>query len=237
MKKLLQNLTTENNQKTMKKSYYLVPFAARIALLAVCIAVGQGSSWAAEKASVVGTAMRGTNAVEYIGVIKQEGPEFMAIGYLTYVRGLDAQDLFTNPFAPDASTARFTFVGNANIVSRAQVGAVTQLDTSGILKIYFNESGGADFSDIYSFSSGLEIASFDARFYNVLTVIAPNQGVTSGIVDTVQRNAHRFVLDGRKLQLGHPRLIQRVTISGGATRSQADPPVSITEFSAAAVTP
>ena len=161
----------------------------------------------------------------------------MAVGYLTYVRGLDPVDLFTNPLTPEASTARFTFYGDSVIVSHAQVGTVTQLGTVGTLTIYYNESGGANFADPDSFSSGLEIASFDARFYNVLTVIAPNQGVSSGIVDMVQQAAHRFMLNGRNLQFGHRRLIQRITMSGGATRSQADPPVSTNYFGAAAVTP
>jgi hypothetical protein len=237
MKELLQNLIAGSNPKTMQKSYYRFPILAHIVFLAAFVALGQGSLWATENESVVGTAKRGSNAVEFIGEIKQEGPEFMAVGYLTYVHGLDSEDLFTDPFIHDASTARFTFVGSSNIVSRAQVGTVTQLGTIGSLMIYFSDSGGADFNDIYSFSSGLEIAAFDARFYNVLTVIAPNQGVTSGIVDTVQQTAHGFVLNGRQFQLGHPRLIQRITISGGATRILVDPPVSITEFAAAAVTP
>jgi hypothetical protein len=239
MKKLQQNSMAGDHHETMQKSHHILPIVTLIVSIAVLISFGQGALWAKnEKARVVGTAKRGINAVEYIGVIEQDGPEFMAVGYLTYVRGLDPTDLFTNPLNPDASTARFTFSGDSSIVSRAQVGTVTQLGTVGTLTIYFNESGGANFDDPDSFSSGLEIASFDARFYNVLTVIAPNQGVSSGIVDTVQQTAHRFMLNGRRLQFGHPRLIQRMTMSGGATRSEVGPPVvSTNEFAAAAVTP
>jgi hypothetical protein len=236
MRGTLQNPIAKGDDKTLQTSYRL-PIVALIAFLAALIAFGQGSSAAAEKASVVGTAARGTNAVEYIGMIKQDGLEFLAIGYLTYVRGLDPADLFTDPAAPDASTARFTFSGDASLVSRAQVGTVTQLIAAGVLTIYFNEFGGADFNDSDSFSSGLDIAEFDARFHNVLAVIAPNEGVSTADVDTVQQTAHRFVLNGRQLQFGHPRLIQRLTLSGRATRTQVVPPVSITEFGAAAVTP
>jgi hypothetical protein len=164
MKELLQNLILENNHKTMQKIYYRLPIVACIAIVAVVIVFGQGTSWAAEKAGVVGTAARGVNAVEYIGVIEQDGPVFMSVGYLTYVQGLDPSDLFTDPLSPDASTARFTFYGSSSIVSRAQVGAVTQLGTVGTLKVFFNEFGGANFNDPDSFSLGLEIASFDARF-------------------------------------------------------------------------
>jgi hypothetical protein len=186
---------------------------------------------------VVGTAAQGVSAVEYIGVIQQTGPEFTTVGYLTYVNGLNPADLYTDPNAPGASTARFTFSGSAILESRAQVGAVTQLSAVGPLTIYFNESGGATFDDPSSFASGIEIATFDTRISNILVVIAPNQGVSSATSDAKQQTARRFMLNGKRLQFGHPQLIQRVTLFGGATRSQAIPPVSITEFAASGVTP
>jgi hypothetical protein len=221
---------------TLQTSYRL-PMVTRIALLTALIAFGQGCSATNEQAEVVGTATQGVSAVEYIGMIEQAGPAFSAVGYLTYVRGLDPADLFTDATAPDASTARFTFSASANLVSRAQVGTVTQLGAVGTLTIYFNEAGGANFNDPNSFSSGLEIAVFDARFHNVLSVIAPNQGVASGTADLVQQTSPWFVLNDKQLQFGRPQLVQRLTLSGGATRSQVDPPVSTTEFAAAAVTP
>jgi hypothetical protein len=186
---------------------------------------------------VVGTAAKGVSAAEYIGVIQQTGPDFSAVGYLTYVYGLQPADLYTDPNSPGASTARFTFSGSAILESRAQVGAVTQLSAVGTLAIYFNESGGATFDDPSSFASGTEIATFDTRLSNILVVIAPNQGVSSGIADAEQQTAHRFLLNDEWLQFGHRQLIQRLTLSGGATRSQAEPPVSITEFAAYGVTP
>jgi hypothetical protein len=192
---------------------------------------------AAESSRVVGTAAKGVSAAEYIGMIVQDGPEFSAVGYLTYVHGLQPADLYTNPSSPGASTARFTFSGSAILESRAQVGAVTQLSAVGTLAIYFNEFGGAAFDDPDSFASGTEIATFDTRLSNILVVIAPNQGVSSAIADAEQQTADRFVLNGKRLQFGHPQLIQRLTLSGGATRSQAEPPVSITEFAAYGVTP
>jgi hypothetical protein len=169
--------------------------------------------------------------------IQQNGPEFSAVGYLTYVNGLNPADLYTDPNAPGASTARFTFSASAILESRAQVGAVTQLSAVGTLAIYFNEVGGASFDDPSSFASGKEIATFDARLSNTLVVIAPNQGVSSGTADTKQQTTQGFVLRNKRLQFGHPQLIQRLTLSGGATRSQVQPPVSITEFAASAVTP
>jgi hypothetical protein len=216
---------------------YRLPIMLFMTLLVALVTFWQGSPAAAESSSVVGTAAKGVSAVEYIGVIQQNGPNFSTVGYLTYVNGLSPADLYTDPNNRGASTARFTFSGSAILESRANVGAVTQLSAVGPLAIYFNEFGGASFDDPSSFASGTEIATFDTRISNILVVIAPNQGVSSAASDAKQQTAHRFVLNGKRLQFGHPQLIQRVTLSGGATRSQAEPPVSITEFAAYGVTP
>ena len=220
-----------------QKSYHL-PIMLYMTLLVALVTFWQGSSAAAQSSSVVGTAAQGVSAVEYIGVIQQTGPEFTTVGYLTYVNGLNPADLYTDPNNPGASTARFTFSGSASLASHANVGAVTQLSAVGPLTIYFNADGAkADFADPDSFALGTEIATFDTRVSNILVVIAPNQGVSSAISDAKQQTAKRFVLNGKRLQFGHPQLIQRVTLFGGATRSQAIPPVSITEFAASGVTP
>jgi len=209
----------------------------RTVLLVTLITLWQGVLMAADRAHLVGMSEKDTTAVEYIGVIQQDGADFLAVGYLTHVNGLDQADLFTDPAAPDASTARFTFSGSAGLASRANVGTVTELVVVGTLTIYFNEYGGASFDDAYSFSSGLEIAAFDTRFHNVLSVIAPNEGVSTATADLVQNTANQFDLDGRPFRFGHPQLEQRLTLSGRATRSQADPPVSVTEFAATSGAP
>jgi hypothetical protein len=216
-----------------------IPTMLCMTLLIAFVTFWQGSPAAAESSSVVGTAAKGVSAVEYIGVIKQIGLDFTTVGYLTYVNGLDPADLYTDPNNPGASTARFTFSGSAisNPASHANVGAVTQLSGVGPLKIYFNEFGGATFDNPSSFTAGTEIATFDTRVSNILVVIAPNQGVSSAASDAKQQTAQRFVLNGKRLQFGHPQLIQRVTLFGGATRSDPNVPVSITEFAAFGVTP
>ena len=215
---------------------YRFPRLLCMTLLVALVTFWQGSPASADSSSVVGTAAKGVSAVEYIGVIQQNGPSFSTLGYLTYVNGLSPTDLYTDPNAPGASTARFTFSGSASLESRANVGTVTQLSAVGPVAIYFNEYGGASFDNPSSFASGTEIATFDTRISNILVVIAPDQGVSSAISDATQQTAHRFMLDGKWLQFGHPQLMQHVTFFGGATRSQAEPPVSTTQFAAYGVT-
>ena len=49
----------------------------------------------------------------------------------------------------------------------------------GDLRIHFFAGGGADFAQPGTFSDGTRIASFSARYRTVLTVIAPNQAITT----------------------------------------------------------
>jgi hypothetical protein len=184
----------------------------------------------------VGISRQGQTAVEYIGIIQQTGPAFTAIGFLTHIDGLEPADLFTNPAAPSAATARFTFSASAGLVSAAQVGSVTQIVALGPLRIFFNEAGGADFATPSSFEAGTEIAAYDVRFHNVLAVIAPNQGVAHATADAVQTSAEPFSIGERSARLGRRGLDQRITFFGGARRTQESPPISTTEFAASGVT-
>jgi hypothetical protein len=203
--------------------------------LAVAILLFGSVPASAADRSLVGVSQQGGNASEYIGVIQQDGPSFTAVGYLTHVQGIDPAALFTDPAIRTAATARFTFTSSAVAVSNSNVGAVTQIGAVGTLNVFFNATGGADFATPGSFEEGTEIAALDARFHNILSVIAPNTGIADATVETTQRTARAFDLDGRQLRFGHPQLRQRMTLSGKATRSQVAPPVSTTEFAAAAV--
>lgn len=204
------------------------------ALIGGFLALGQLPANAEQ--GVVGLSAKGSNSSEYIGVIQQAGPAFTAVGYLTHVQGVNPADLFTDPTVRNAATARLTFSSSATAVSSSNVGSVTQIGAVGTLKIYFNALGGAHFADPSSFATGTEVASFDARFQNILAVIAPNTGVASATVDAVQTATKQFSLNGRPLRFGHPQLVQHMTLAGKGTRSQVDPPVSTTEFAASAVT-
>jgi hypothetical protein len=222
-------------------SYHL-PTMLCLALLVALVAFWQGSPAAAESSTVVGMAAQGVNAVEYIGEIQQTGRDFTTYGYLTYVKGLSPANLYTDPNNPSASTARFTFSGSAILTSRAQVRPplplVTQLSAVGPLTIYFNANGAnADFSDPSSFAQGKEIATFDTRVLSTLAVTAANLGVFSAISDAKQQSAQQFMLNGKRLQFGHPNLMQRANLGGRGDRTDPVAPDSIVRFAAYGVTP
>jgi hypothetical protein len=86
-----------------------------------------------------------------------------------------------------------------------------------------NQNPGADFNNPASFAGGISIASYSTRYYNVLNVQAPNQGITAASVELTQLRSSAFVLGNRRLRLGQPGWRARLTANGSGTRTQADP--------------
>jgi hypothetical protein len=187
-----------------------------------------------QSSAPLGVSRKGDSAIEYIGVIEQTGPQFVAVGYLTHLKGLSTSDMFTGPVSE--ATARFTFSAAAEIANRAQIGATFQIAAPGVLSIYFNPNGGASFGDPTSFELGQEVATIDVRFHNVLSVIAPNLGISSGSGHGEQTAAQSFTLNGRPVQIGHRGLIHDLTLSGKGVRTEPVTPASTTEFAASSVT-
>jgi hypothetical protein len=205
-----------------------------VALAAALTVVVWQSTPATQQPRTVGVSQRGSSAIEYIGMIEQVGPSFQATGYLTNVEGLQPSALFDG--LPSESTARFTFSASAVIVNHTQVGATVQIGAPGQLSVYFNPTGGASFSDPASFAVGTEIAKLDVRFHNVLSVIAPNLGMSSGTAHGTQTAATAFSLHGTTLRLGHANLVHRFTLFGKGVRTDPATPASTTEFAASSIT-
>ena len=62
------------------------------------------------------------------------------------------------------------------------------------------------------------------RYQNILSVQAPNQGVSTGIGEFVQETAYPFTLGGSAYQFGQPGLVERMTTFGEAARLRASDP-------------
>jgi hypothetical protein len=60
---------------------YRLPMMLYMTFLVALVTFYQGSPAAADSSSVVGTAAKGVSAVEYIGVIQQNGPKFTTVVY------------------------------------------------------------------------------------------------------------------------------------------------------------
>src|ERR1700759_5424333 len=125
----------------------------------------------------VGEPADGTAAAEVIGHLDQVGDAITGYGYLTRVHGLRQADLFRGPDATEA-TARFTFFSRVEVNARFIRGALVSVDGVGTLT-FFLDPNGADFANPATFSDGAAIATFAAHFHNLLTVLAPNRGIST----------------------------------------------------------
>lgn len=188
--------------------------------------VGAGAALAAPAAAgaatrrPVGIAREGRDAIEVIGTIVQEGLSLTGFGWLTHVAGLDDDDLFTDPAARGAATARLRWYCEAAVTARDFLPSLFSATGEGPMRITFAEAGGADSEQPGSFASGRTVARYALRFHNVLTVVAPDQAVTEITGELVQSTAARFAVGGRQRRLGRPKLLQRLTANGPGTRSE-----------------
>lgn len=201
---------------------------AWLALTPVMVAVLVCSTTtAAAKPLVVGNAQHGETVLELVGRSKQDGKAVTHFGYLTRIRGLPDDLLFSDPSIRTEATARFTFFATTTLTARHVLGDIIATAATGTLTIYFNETpSGGDFGDPDSFAAGTAIAIFSARFHNVLNVQATDAGIISAVADLIQLDSDSFMLDGVRYRLGHRHLRERLSANGQGTRTQVDPPQS-----------
>jgi hypothetical protein len=190
-------------------------------------------SWGQESIAVAqaqtGIGPEGATAFEYIGRIDQEGFTFRAYGYLTYIRGLDHDQLFTgsDPANASESDARFTMVADAILTSRSILTEVFNINSTGVITIYFTETPPArTFDDPASFAAGTPIATTTVRYQDILLVQAPNRGLAIGTAELSQQSSTPFILGGESYNFGRPGLPYRFYSIGNATRTDAELPRS-----------
>jgi hypothetical protein len=165
----------------------------------------------------------GQTAFEILGRSDQDGPQVTHYGYLTHIFGLTDELLFADANVRSEATARFTFLAVTTLDSRHQHENIITTSAPGELTLFLNQNPGADFNHPASFAGGIAIAAYSTRYYNVLNVQAPNQGITVASVELTQLNSSAFVLGNRRLRLGQPGLRARLTANGSGTRTQVEP--------------
>jgi hypothetical protein len=190
---------------------------------------------AAPASITVGTGLPGVNLYEFVGRVDQNGFAFTGYGYVSYLRGLNNDQIFSNPLSPSEGTAHFTYYATATLTSRAVISSVFALDSAGPITFYYQATPSADFNNPQSFAAGTPIATGVIRYQNILSVQAPNQGVSTGIGEFVQETAYPFTLGGGTYQFGQPGLVERMTTFGEATRLDALIPKSFVVLAGNAV--
>jgi hypothetical protein len=191
--------------------------------IAAAGAVAETAAAQAPRARALGVPGPGRNAVEVVGALVQDGDALTGHGFLTRIAGLSDALLYAGD-PHGAATARFTFSSSARVVSLVAQGSVFVATGIGTIDFFLDRDGGGDFATPATFADGTRIARYDARFQNVLTVIAPDRAVISLEGELVQRQARQFTLGGRRYRLGRRRLRERLSVQGLGTRTDATVP-------------
>jgi hypothetical protein len=175
----------------------------------------------------VGEPRDGTAAAEVVGHLDQVGDAITGYGYLTRIHGLRQADLFRGPDATEA-TARFTFFSEVQVNARFIRGTLVSVDGVGTLTFFLDPNGG-DFANPRTFSDGTAIATFAAHFHNLLTVVAPNQGISTIAGELTQRQARTISYERRRTRFGHRGLRLHLSVAGPSARTAASPPTAFFE--------
>jgi hypothetical protein len=181
---------------------------------------------AAQTGDTLGVAGPDLVGLEFVAQIDQRGDELTIYGFVTHVAGLDDADLFINdlPTARNETAARLTFLGQLALTSRAVLGTLFVVTSTGTVGFFYNEPGGADFAVPESLSSGTRIAEGTLRFRSTVKVYAPDQGLAEGAGEFAYTAADPFTIGGREVRLGEVGLVQEAAVTGQGTLLEPDLP-------------
>jgi hypothetical protein len=142
-----------------------------------------------------GVGPRGSTAVEFRARIEQHGitgSAFKSYGYLTRLTHTRVSQLFDGT-PHNESSALLTAFATGDLKARVLDMQVHSLDIVGTFTVYQRGAGGADYGTPSSFRVGRQVARFDVRLQDVLTVYAAGQGLptlTGDMVQTMARPLH-----------------------------------------------
>jgi hypothetical protein len=223
------------NKLTNRHLYLVVSVILGITLVLIVSLVLLMPAVAAPPQVGVGTS--GRNAFEFIGRVDQDDINFTGYGYLTYIKDLNNVEIYSDPFNPSESTARFTYVATATLTSRAVLTDVFALDSQGTITFYFTQyPPSRSFDNPASFASGTPIATASIRYQDILLVQSPNKGLATGVSEMTQLDASAFTLNGQSYQFGQSNLLYRLSTVGNGTRTNLDPLTSFVLLAGNAVT-
>jgi hypothetical protein len=177
----------------------------------------------------VGEPSDARSAAEVVGHLVQDVDAMTGYGYLTRIRGLADDDLFTS--TRDEKGARFTFSASATVRERFLRGNMIAADATGTISFYFASGGGGDFDAPDTFAAGVRIATFRARFQNVLSLIGNQIGITTVDGELRQTAARAFGVGGRRHRFGERGLRLRLEVTGPGQKT--DPVVRTAVFDVA----
>ena len=181
--------------------------------------------WAARRQAApveVGAGPIGERSLALVGRSAYGGDTVRLYGYLSGAIGIDRADLFADPGASSAATARFTYAGEVAVADRATRGDLTTITGSGTLAVFLNEAGG-DWARPESFAAGTRVAAFAIELSDMLQRQSPELGGVVGDAALRQTAAETFDLAGETVRFGHVGAVYRFRTVGALLPGTAEP--------------
>jgi hypothetical protein len=197
-------------------------------IIVIMLLLMGGQPTLAASPTTVGVPPVGENALEVVGRIDQTALTFNSYGYVTYIAGLPAEAMFSdpNPLNHNEATAHFTFVSTANLTARSVLETIFVLNAAGNTTMYYNGTPKASFKDPKSFAAGTSIASGPERWQSIVNVQAPDTGITTGIGQLTVNTTNPFKIGSQDYVLGKPKQLFRFTYTGEGKRTDKAAPNS-----------
>ena len=149
-------------------------------------------------------------AYEVVGQVLNPSPQqSLQYGYLNRVRGLDR--IVSQDGTVSEANALFTFYNDTMTERVINNGPMRLIDRTGVGTIYFNDGGGASFSNPDSFRIGKAIQSCNLRHQ---VIIDTSTGYFTTIFEMTATSATTFQIDGKTYRLGKPGQVYRLVVSG-----------------------
>lgn len=153
-------------------------------------------------------------------VLNTSATQSLQYGYLSWVTGLDA---VSPPTPVSEASAMFTFYNDTTTQQVINNGPMRVIDRTGTSTLYFNGSGGADFSNPDSFRAGKPIQTSNLRHQ---VIIDTSTGYFTVTFEMTVGSVRVFTVNGNTFRLGTPGQVYRWTVAGKLT-TQGPPSAQI----------
>jgi hypothetical protein len=163
-------------------------------------------------------------AFSFAGRIDQEGFDLKGYGFLTEVAGIPDAVLFGDAVDRTEGAARLAITGAVTLERRTIRANVFVIDAVGTMAVHALDAPGASFDDPATFAAGSVVADYAVALNDVLTVIAPNQGIPVLSGELTQTSATDLQLDGAWYRIGSVGSRLTLNGTGSGTRTDADLP-------------
>lgn len=161
---------------------------------------------------------------EFVGQVLNASPtQSLQYGYLSSVAGLDS----ISTGGPVSETnALLTFYNDTTTQQVINNGPIRVIDRTGTATIYFNSSGGGDFTNPDSFRAGTPVQTCNLRHQ---VIIDTSSGYFTATFEIKILSLHVFQINGNGYLLGRPGEVYRWSVYGKLTQ-QGPPSAQIAGF-------